>query len=197
MGREQVCEQPLEWENWFLESVTKFVSIDLWAVWYWSCQISLNVSKNDVCQKDFHQHIWPITTYISRACHLCHLANGFLPDIQSLSGISTVEATQKWNWIKAHPGARGALSLQNRSCPEDEHTAHVGPCSGQTWLKNASVQHACCHLRTSRHDPGLLIKTKGTQPLIGHVVVLCVWQHNSFVIWVVRQHGWGEQHVAF
>lgn len=65
------------------------------------------------------------------------------------------------------------LSLQNRHCPEDEHTAHVGPCSGQTWLKNASLQHACCHLRTSRHDPGLLIKTKGTQPLIGHFVVVC------------------------
>lgn len=65
-------------------------------------------------------------------------------------------------------------SLQNRNCPKDEHTAHVGHCSGQTWLKNASLQHACCHLRTSRHDPGLLIKTKGTQPLIGHFVVACV-----------------------
>lgn len=73
-----------------------------------------------------------------------------------------------------HTQVTELLSLQKRNCPADEHTAHVGPCSGQTWLKNASLQHAYCHLRTSRHDPSLLIKTKGTQPLIGHFVVVCV-----------------------
>lgn len=179
MGREQVCEWPLAWENWFLElfseSVTKFVSIGLCAVWYWSCQISLgDVSRNDVCQEDFCEYIWPVTNYISGTCHLCNVVSGFLPSIQSLSGIST-----RRNWVQSkHTQMPELFSLQNRDCPEEEHAASVGPRSEQTWLKNASLLHACCHLRTSRHDPGLLIKTKGIQPLIGHFVVVCVWHSN-------------------
>lgn len=105
---------------WVIISMRKLISQTIFrgcdkvceyrSVWCWSCQISLgDVSRNDVCQENFREYLWPVTTYTSRACHLCHVVSGFLPGIQSLSRVSTVETTQKWSWIKAHSGARAAL----------------------------------------------------------------------------------------
>lgn len=103
----------------------------------------------------------------------------FFPSVQSqnLSGVFTVKATQEQN--QSRHGCLSCCCFKIEVILKTRTLLHVVSYSVQnSCTKTAGGPWACFHFRSLRNDPALLIKNKGTQPIIGHLVVVCAWHNN-------------------